>query len=279
MAQDNNNDTAQDLFDQPEDAAQGQNGDNQGGDSNDSQSQDNTNAQTGKDVISGLSPDQLKAIVSGAIQDVRKQSPAQTDDDDELTPEKLAKLIQPFNPDDALLTLLSSEKPEDRKQALMLLADGTTRQAIQIAQLQMQRQLKALTKQIEGDLGFVKSFARQQAERELVDEFYKSYPQYKGMDPLLQQIKSAMEAEGVKFNSKKEAFAAVHSRAQAVLKSLKVELPNGDDATEDTAQQRPVANQRRMPTLTGGGQGGAGGGQKSGGGTSSRAAVAKELFG
>lgn len=183
-----------------------------------------------------------------------------------LTQDQIDELLRVYkvSPQDATALGLQPEAVEHLNRVL----DAKVRQAVAMASLQAEVMRRSLLETISP----IQSFMREANERQLRAEFFEQNKEFVGFEPLVEAAYAAMVRDGVRFQSKPEAFKAVADRTRQIMNSMPG-LRNAQGQA-GTRTSTPGSGQGMSTVLTGG-QGGAGGG---GAATSEAQKLAKSLF-
>ncbi len=224
----------------------------------------------------GLTQEQITAIVKAAIpqqqpQQVQQRQPSQ---------DEIAKMLNRYEPDDAVIEMLFGEgtTPENRKKALNALVRGAVTEAITVSRYQAEHMGELLSEAYDEPL----SYAREYGQEKLFDGIYKDAPGLKSFDGLVRQLADTFSKDAAYPKSRSERPKFLQERITAALKQS---IPDFDPAKGvaptqpkeqgqqgffgDSAGAQPQ-NQPRVPAGGSGGQGGgtgapAGGGKESSG--------------
>lgn len=190
----------------------------------------------------GVSREDIQAIVQSVASAVApKPQPTQ------LSQAEIDQALRVYRPSAKLVESILAGG-EGAVQALHEIVNGTATHAMTVANIQLQDAIQRL----EARLNPIQSHIREQQESALKSEFIAAHPNLKGFDPVLKTVYEGMVREGLTFPNKKEAFAEVAKRADAIIKSLPGIGQSAAPAGQATGQTHS------MSTLTGGGQGGSG---------------------
>lgn len=268
--------TAQQIFGGQDGAAGGQTSGTGGAGQQDGQQQ----GQQGGQAASGQSGPPPNVIPMETLEQVVKtlaqqnQVQQQQQQQPQMTQEEFDKMFNVFKLPADFLTQLRHEDPVVATGALTTMIQGIVRQAATLSAFHTTQELQKLQGQLSPALEFVQT---QQMDR-LKNEFFEAYPNLKGLEPLLLQIRDSLIKEGKNFKSKEDAFKAVAERAQEILSKIPG-YTGGNTTNNAGGQQQQASGQqqtRRMPSLSGQGQGGGAGGGKGSAGPKS---TAERIFG
>lgn len=159
-----------------------------------------------------------------------------------VTKERLQKM---YGWDDETLT-------DERISEFQQLQQDVVRQAVTMAAYQIRAAQEQMMQQMSPAL----TYARQQQEQVLREEFFTQNPDLKDYEPLLVEIKERLVASGFQ-GTKEEAFKRISEQAKQVLSKLPgIQLGNPQSGNNNQQLPKPA---HRMSTVSAGGQGGAGG--------------------
>lgn len=166
----------------------------------------------------------------------------------EMTREEAEKLLNVWKPSPEWLAKLNNM--DTQAAALEEMRDGILRQAVTIAQGLTTEQRQA----IDGQYAPVLSFVQQQEGLARDARFNKTYPALAKPEyrDLITGIAQALSAKGLRFSSESEAFKAVATGAEAILKQTNPEFKLGAPASASKSTPPPTA----IPTVSGGQRGG-----------------------
>ena len=170
-----------------------------------------------------------------------------------MSPEEARKLLKVWEPGDDWFTRY--DNLDTRKTAVMVMRDALISQADTLAQARMQEMITGLRGEIGPQLESVRAYADQQRD----ERFVKAYPQLgkPELRPLVMAIADDLAKKGQKFQSESEAFTALATGVEAVMKAnnpeFKLESPGSTQEDKNKGQ-----NQNQIPTITPGAGGGTG---------------------
>lgn len=218
----------------------------------------------------GLTKEQIQEIVQGTAQAVSGQQPRQQQ---QYTIEDFNKA---FNVVQVTPELLSGFGLRDATPEMAKAFEAITQAIVKQAVTMNAYQLEQVRQTMMGEFAPVIKFSAEAQAEQLKTEFFGVYPDLKGFDPLLIQVKDQLVSEGADFKGdKKAAFKAVAERTRAVIKSLPG-LNGQQQGAGDSQHKETRQNAARMSTVSAGGQGGAGSGGGSAAGSNN---TAKTIFG
>ncbi|HEU0048816.1 MAG TPA: hypothetical protein VFQ43_14595 [Nitrososphaera sp.] len=170
-----------------------------------------------------------------------------------MTAEEARKLLKTWEPGDDWFTRY--DNLDTRKTAVLEMRDALITQADTLAQARMQELISGLRGEIGPQLESVRAYADQQRD----ERFVKAYPQLgkPELRPLVMAIADDLAKKGSKFQSESEAFTALATGVEAVMKAnnpdFKLESPGSTQEDKNKGQ-----NQNQIPTITPGAGGGTG---------------------
>lgn len=203
---------------------------------------------------SGLSPEQISALVKTAVGEVAQQHAPQ--EAPEITMAKFEKAFNVYKFDPERLTRLgyTQEQIADVLPIYEELRDGFVRQAVTMSNYQIGLLKEELMKTFQPAI----DVARQQMEERLKAEFLATNKDLVGYEPLLEEIKNKYVAQNRSFKSKEELFTTISSEARTIIdKVLKAGNTGGAGGAAGTVNGAQTQS-HRMSTVAAGGQGGAG---------------------
>jgi hypothetical protein len=188
----------------------------------------------------------------------------------QLSQEELDKAFNKFVVTPELYAqIFDAEKPEQSIAALNNLVAGAVKQAVTMAYHVMNDQFQ----QFDGRLKPYMSFADEQRETMLRNQYFEMFPTHKQLDPIIQQVHQQMKAEGYKASDMKGLFTEVGKRVDAIVNQLKTAagITGGDNSgaggqQQNNGGQQQASQKPKMSSLNSGGQGGEPGGSGGGGG-------------
>ena len=173
--------------------------------------------------------------------------------------------------------IFESESKEDSMKALEAYGQAIVQNALTAANYLQQEQLQNLQQQLNPYM----SFADQQREMALQQEFYGANPELKGMEVLVDSAIAQLQTTQKQYKSPQELFTDVKTLVQshlAVMQGGQPQTAQPQSTAAPQPPQTPVQQKPAMATLSTGGQGGAG--QTAGSSSSTPGQnTAKKLFG
>lgn len=145
--------------------------------------------------------------------------------------------------------------PPESAPKMNALVQAIAKQAMTVAAYHQQLRFEQLQQQFAP----VQSYMQQQQEQALRSQFMEANPQFKGYEPLLENVYAKMIADGFRANTPQELFAEVTRRGDDLLKKLNL-APSGSPTASSAVPSRGQATpgKSRMSPLPSGGQGGTG---------------------
>jgi len=198
---------------------------------------------------------------------LQPQQQAQPQQQQPLTQEEFDKTFNIVRPTKDQWEALRGEDEAAALSALTNMLHGTSKQAVTLAQYALQQEVQKLTQQFAPAL----QYAQAQEMERMKGEFFEQYPDLKGYEPLLTEIRDRLVAQGTQFPDKATAFKTVAEEAKKVL----AKLPGAQAAGQPGAQPQQRAG--TMPALSG--KGNVGAGDRPPSGSNSKEARVKSLFG
>lgn len=211
-----------------------------------------------------LTPEQIaEAINKSAIGQRLNQPVAQPQR--QYTQEEFDKAFNVWNPDENVVKAILAGG-QDAMQAVAMMRDGISKQAVTMASYLVSQ----LKEELQSQLQPVQSHYQEQQVKELYGKFYDANADLKPYDSLVRATVDQMKSQGVKFSSHEEAFKELASRVKTMMKSIP-----GLDAGAG-APAKGNSQPGKMPTLSSGGQGGVGKGST---GTGTSKSPGMSIFG
>lgn len=170
----------------------------------------------------------------------------------QMTPEEARRLLNVWEPDDGWYA--QYDNLDTRKDAVAAMRDALMTQADTLAQMRMQEMLGAFRDEISPQLAAVRAYADQQRD----ERFTAKYPQLgnPALRPLIMAVADDMARQNKRFQNEEEAFTALASGVEAVIKV------NNPEFKLETAGTGPPQNNGRgrtgIPAMTPGAGGGTG---------------------
>lgn len=206
-------------------------------------------------VPSGMTPDQISALVRSAVGEVAQQHAPQ--DPPEVMMAKFNKAFNVYNFDPDKLAKLgyAQDQIELIRPVYEDMRDGLVRQAVTMSNYQIGLLKEELVKMFQPAL----ASAQSQMEEKLKGEFLAANKDLVGYEPLLEEIKTRYVAQNRQFKTKEELFSTIATEAKGIIS--KVFAKGGQSAQQGNggAGQQQQQGSHRMSTVSAGGQGGAGG--------------------
>lgn len=226
-----------------------------------------------------MSPDELAAAflkVSQGAQAQQQQPTAQQQK--QMTPEELDRAFNRFRVTPEIYAeIFDAESPEKSIAALNKLVEGSVKQAVTMAYHVLQDQMGQFNSRIQPYM----SFADEQREQMLRNQYFAEFPDHKSLDPIIEQVHQQLKSSGYKPKNTKELFTEVGKRVNAIVDQLKAAAGvTGGGAQGATAGaqgggqqqvQQQASQKPQMSSLKSGGQGGEPAGSSSGGGNKVKA--------
>jgi len=206
-----------------------------------------------------LTPETIRSIVEASVRGVQQQQPAApAQPPRQMTQEEFNRHYGLPTVDAATYEAILGTGPDkpERAQALQALFHQSTRAAVLMAQEIVNNHIQSLR----GDLNPV--FAAHQAQREaaIANKFFGKYPEFKGEESLINEIKDAFIARKANFASEDEAFNAVATQARQIIARFRqpaaAAQPAGGQTKPNGGSGQPPA--RTMTPSSQGGRGGTG---------------------
>ena len=230
-----------------------------------------------------MTPEQIAQIASqSALATQQQQMQLQAQQQEQQPKQYTAEELNVYSMDEEKFAKIFDS--EDKAVAIGAMNDmlqGVAKQAYTMAQIHANNQLQERFTQLDQRLQPHLTFAQQQQEQAMAQQFYSSYPHLNGMDSVVQQVTAQMNLEQVKYPTQQALFAEVEKRTQAIIQTIsgqpaqKVAGVQGQTPQQVQPTQQ-IPNKPQMATVGAGGTGGAGGGQ----GTSpAKPNAAKSIFG
>lgn len=211
-------------------------------------------------------PQQItKAIVDGIVTAQTKTQQAapqqQTQQPKPMSPEEFRRHYEIPQIDAATYEAILGTTPDkpERVAALDNVLTGYMRAGIKMGQDLMQARLQQLEQQFESRLGPVFQAHQQQQEQAVISRFTTTFPDLANEMALVNDVKDAMIARGMKFGSEQEMFQAVGAATRQLITRLRG-APAGGNQTQPGGSQ-PGGGTQKPParTMTPSMQGGRGG--------------------
>lgn len=172
----------------------------------------------------------------------------------ELDPAEFEQKFNVFRPTAKHWQALRGDDENAAVAALTEMLQGASKQAVTLALFGANQQISQLQEQFKPAL----SFAEQKSMENLKNEFFETYQDLKGLEPLLLTIRDSLIKEGAQFKTKDEAFKAVADKAYTLMETV----PGFKRGVETGGKAQSKQSTSRMPALSGaGGQGGTGDGR------------------
>lgn len=227
-----------------------------------------------------LTPDALRdSIVAGIVAAQQRQQPAQpaAPAEPQMTPEQFRERFGIPTIDARVYEQLfgvAPDKPE-RVAALENLFHSHLRAGLKMAQEIYQSRIAEVQQQLQQQVAPLMTAHQRQQETAIQTEFFGANPDLREEAALVNEVKDAMIARGVRFSSKEEMFKQVGAAARQLLARYKGQ-PVGGQATQPGSQPTQPSGSRPSPrTMTPSSQGGRGGSSGSG----SKPTTAEAVFG
>lgn len=207
---------------------------------------------------SGVSPD-VQAIIDEmrASRAAQAQPQGQQQQTPQITPEEFNKKYGiPTVTADTYEAIfgVAPDRPE-RVQALNQVLQGLIRPSVLMAQDLMETRVA----EIMGHINPLTQAYQSEMDRRQNEAFYQQFPEFKGYEGLINEIKDAHVARKKTFASAQDAFKSVADTARQILKqtqpqgSVPGQAPAGGQAQQPVVTQTPT---RRMTPSAQGGRGG-----------------------
>lgn len=216
-------------------------------------------ATTAPPAPTGLSADQISALVKSAVGEVAQQAAPRESQEEMLAKFEKAFNVHKFDPKAFAQLGYSEEQLEQVAPFFEALRDGLVRQAVTMSNYQIGLLREELLKQFQPAL----DVAQRQLEERLKSEFLEAHKDLRGYEPLLEEIKNRLVSEKRQFKSKEELFTTISTEARSIIDKVfkatgqqQQSGNGGSGAGGGNAQQQQT---HRMSTVATGGQGGAGG--------------------
>ena len=219
-----------------------------------------------------LTPETIKSIVEASVRGALPQQPAQpAAQPKQMTQEEFNRHYGLPTVDAATYEAILGTGPDkpERAQALQSLLHQSTRAAVLMAQELVNNHLQSLR----GELGPVFEAHRAQREAAIANKFFTKFPEFKGEEALINEIKDAFIARKASFASEDEAFAAVATQARQIIARFRQPAANGQPAG-GTQTNKGGSGQPPARTMTPSSQGGRGGT-----GAATSKPIAEQIFG
>ena len=228
----------------------------------------------------GLTPDALRdSIVAGIVAAQQRQQPAQpaAPAEPQMTPEQFRERFGIPTIDARVYEQLfgvAPDKPE-RVAALENLFHSHLRAGLKMAQEIYQSRIAEVQQQLQQQVAPLMTAHQRAQEAAIQTEFFGANPDLREEVALVNEVKDAMIARGVRFSSKEEMFKQVGAAARQLLARYKGQ-PVGGQTTQPGSQPTQPTGSRPSPrTMTPSSQGGRGGSSGSG----SKPTTAEAVFG
>lgn len=202
-----------------------------------------------KPLTSTTLAEALKQVFPQQQQPVVKQEPVK------LTPEQFRQRYKVVDPSDDIATAIASGDIAKIKSALTTLRDQWNEQSIAMNYDITQQQLTPFQKHIES----LTESQQEQVRTQSRAQFFDKYPHFKGKEPILNAVTSALTASG-QFNpaNMDDAHKQIAQKADEMMKLVD---PNYVAPTQNQQQKTKPTTQTKMASTSRGGQGGTGGEQ------------------
>lgn len=170
----------------------------------------------------------------------------------QMTEQEFNRLFNVYQPTPELWQALRGDDPATAVQALSTMLQGAVKQAATLAAFHTQQELQRVQEMVQPAL----SMARERQNEQMKTEFFGQYPDLKGYEPLLLQVRDALLSQGLGNLSKEKAFETVAQRTREILQKIPG-LQQGGQAgqTQQAGGRQASTAKRQMPTLSGKGQG------------------------
>jgi hypothetical protein len=202
-----------------------------------------------------------------------RQAPQGQPQQQQLSEEEFNKMFNVVKPTAEQWQAVRGDDPEAALRALTDLLHGSAKQAATLAAFHTMQEVQKIQQMLQPAL----KMAQAQELNQMKEEFFVAYPNLKGLEPLLMQIRDSFIVQKRIFDTKEAAFKAVAEEAQNLLSKIPgyQQGGNSNGAGGQSGQPQKQQQGRQMPTLSGKGQGGGAGGSGSAGPKS----TAEKIFG
>ena len=190
----------------------------------------------------------------------------------QMTEQQMRQALNVYEPTAEIVEAIR-QGGEPAVAALQQVVQGAVKQAVTLASLVLEKKMAEVDQRYSPAV----NMAQEAQMKQQADRFFGKYPKFKGMEPLLMQIRDSMVARKLQFPNEEAAFEAVSQQADSILKMLPGGGNTPNTAGQQTQQPAGVKNQQpkpNMPTLSGKGTGGA-----PANGTVAKQSTAQKIFG
>ena len=209
----------------------------------------------GAAATSGLSKDDVKEILSAAMEKVGERPAATAAAEPQMSAEDFEKAFNVFKFTPDMLAQLRHEDSAVALKAFHALRDGLIRQAMTMAEYRMKQYVDNLRT---NDIGPLQTYVSEAQATSFRNDFFQEYPDLEKYETIVDAVATKLGASGFTAPTRKEVMARFADETKVIVAQLTATGGNG--ANNGGGNKSTGAAKRQMSTLTGGGQ--AGGGQR-----------------
>ena len=198
-------------------------------------------------ATSGLSKDDVKEILSAAMEKVGGERQQTTTAEPQMSAEDFEKAFNVFKATPELLAQLRHEDSAVALKAFHALRDGLIRQAMTMAEYRMKQYVDNLRT---NDLAPLQSYVSEAQATSFRNDFFGQYPDLEKYETIVDAVAAKLGAAGFTAPTRDEVMKRFAEETQKIVAQLTATQGNGADGKMKTA----TTGGRKMSTLTGGGQ-------------------------
>ena len=208
----------------------------------------------GAAATSGLSKDDVKEILSAAMEKVGERPAATAAAEPQMSAEDFEKAFNVFKFTPDMLAQLRHEDSAVALKAFHALRDGLIRQAMTMAEYRMKQYVDNLRT---NDIGPLQTYVSEAQATSFRNDFFQEYPDLEKYETIVDAVATKLGASGFTAPTRKEVMARFADETKVIVAQL---TATGGNGANGNGGKTTAAKGRQMSTLTGGGQ--SGGGQR-----------------